>query len=69
MKVAQDKVFQPITITIETLDELKLITAALNSSHISLKEQWENMGYQGSINTDIIFGMWNQVTRLLEDNQ
>lgn len=69
MKVVQDKVFQPITLTIESLDELKLITAALNSSSVSLTEQWENMGYKGSINTDIAFGMWNQVTRLLEDNQ
>lgn len=69
MKIAQDKVFQPVTLTIETLDELKLITAAMNSSPVSLKEQWENMGYKGSIDLNIAFSMWNQLTRMLETNQ
>jgi len=69
MKVTQDKVFQPIKLTIESLNELKLITAALNSSNEDLKKQWENMGYNGPVDIDLSFNMWRQLTRMVEDNQ
>lgn len=69
MKVSQEKVFQPIIITIETQEELKVIAAALNASEVSLKEQWENMGYKGSIDTDISFAIWVKINRLVDLNQ
>lgn len=69
MKVVQEsKRFQPVTITIESQDELNWLMACLNISTSQAEVQWANMGYDTqhlvSADSDVAMSMYNAIYKL-----
>lgn len=53
--------FQPVTLTIETQDELDILLAALNNSPMNLSALWQNMEFGTGLNTSKADDMFHQV--------
>lgn len=65
MKVVQDtKKFKPVTITIESQDELNILYAALSNPTTNLQELWEDMGYESKLNSEKDNEMFMQLNSL-----
>lgn len=67
MKVVQQEItFQPVTITLETQNELNILIAALNNSQKSLCELWRNLGESGNLNVAASYDMFHQLYALIQ---
>jgi len=67
MKVVQQEIkFQPVTITLETQDELDILIAALNNSPSELRGLWFNLGEGGELNTSKSYDMFHQLYALTQ---
>ena len=67
MKVVQEtKTFQPVTITIETQNELNILLAALNNSPSNLESLWNNMEFPEKLQTSMAYDMFHQIFALYQ---
>lgn len=67
MKVVQQEIkFQPVTLTIESQDELDILLAALNNSPTQLEELWRNMEFENKLSTIKAYDMFHQVFALYQ---
>lgn len=67
MKVVQQEIkFHPVTVTIESQDELDILLAALNNSPTQLEELWRNMEFENKLNTARAYDMFHQVFALYQ---
>ena len=70
MKVKQDMVeFQPVVITIESYEELKVLMAALNASPSELSDSWECLKLEGAVDTTQIIPMYETLLNLFKEER
>lgn len=68
MKAKQDATeFQPVTITIESYEELKVMVSALNSSPSELRDSWECLRLEGTVDTTLIQPMYETLLPFLKE--
>ena len=68
MKVNRDAAeFRPVTITIESQEELNLLLACLNTRCPEIEKAWTNTGRQGKLESDLHYEMFVKINELFEE--
>lgn len=60
----ETKTFEPVTITIESQNELNILLAALNNSPSNLESLWNNMEFPEKLFTSSSYDMFHQIFAL-----
>lgn len=69
MKVEREvvvPVFEPIVITIESLEELKWLTAIANTSELTARQQGRDLGFDMKRDCEAQMDLWNGISKHMD---
>ena len=68
MKVSREiSNFKPVTITIDSQEELNLLLACLNVTFSEAEKSWNIMEYAGDLDSELHYNMFSKINELFEE--